>query len=338
MSQYIDGTVTVTSGSAAVVGSGTLFSSHVAAGDLFTIIGSSVPYVVGSVTDDTHLTLTANYAGTTAAGASYAITTSFTPILGIAYMEQQDLDTATIFKRAILQMEALLVAAPTGWTPRLSKSVAGSADVTLTTVEAGNLIMEFTGALTGNINVIVPAAARMWIVKNGTSGAYTLTVKTPSGTGIAVTQGMAMILNADAANVVNPLTGLFSGATLAAQADQETGTSTSKIVTSGVQKYHPSAAKVWVNFTSITTTTIAASYNVASLTDNGTGDTTVTFTTAFSGNDYSATTASSNNASNTGPDLSIATMLAGSLRVQKFEAGSLTDTARQCVTCFGDQP
>lgn len=110
MSQYIDGTVTVTSGSAAVVGSGTLFSSHVTAGDIFTIVGSSVPYVVGSVTDDTHLTLTANYAGTTASGASYAITTSFTPTLGLPYPEQQDLDTATIIKRAMLLIESLLAA------------------------------------------------------------------------------------------------------------------------------------------------------------------------------------------------------------------------------------
>lgn len=108
MSQYIAGTVAVTNGSAAVVGTGTLFAANVTAGDLFTVQGSSVPYVVGSITDDTHLTLTANYAGADDAAAAYAITTSFTPTLGIPYMEQQDLDTATIFKRAMLQIEALL--------------------------------------------------------------------------------------------------------------------------------------------------------------------------------------------------------------------------------------
>ena len=37
---------------------------------------------------------------------------------------------------------------------RLSKSVAGSSNITLTTTEARNQILEFTGTLTGNINVV----------------------------------------------------------------------------------------------------------------------------------------------------------------------------------------
>ena len=108
MSQYKTGTVTVTNGSATVTGSGTSWSANVAAGDLFTIIGSSVPYIVGSVASDTSLTLTSTYAGVTASAQSYAITTSFTPILGIPYMEQGDLDTATIYKRGMLVIEDFL--------------------------------------------------------------------------------------------------------------------------------------------------------------------------------------------------------------------------------------
>jgi hypothetical protein len=85
---------------------------------------------------------------------------------------------------------------------RLSKSVAGSADVTLTTTEARNAVLEFTGTLTGNINVIVPTKNRKFIVYNNTSGAFTLTVKTSSGTGVAVTQGQRVWLYCDATNVV----------------------------------------------------------------------------------------------------------------------------------------
>jgi hypothetical protein len=89
---------------------------------------------------------------------------------------------------------------------RLSKSIAGGSDVTLTAAEARNQILEFTGTLTANINVIVPAAPWEWIVYNATAGAFTLTVKTASGTGVAVTQGKRAILYADGTNVVGALT------------------------------------------------------------------------------------------------------------------------------------
>jgi hypothetical protein len=85
---------------------------------------------------------------------------------------------------------------------RLVKSVAGASDVTLTTVEATYIVQEYTGALTANINVIVPTAVGQFWVYNNTSGAYTLTVKTTAGTGIAVTQGNREILYCDGTNVV----------------------------------------------------------------------------------------------------------------------------------------
>lgn len=88
-------------------------------------------------------------------------------------------------------------------TEQLSKSVAGSSDVTLTAAEAVNAYHKYTGTLTGNINVIVPALNKVYIVENATSGAYTLTVKTSAGTGIAVTQGKKAILYGDATNVVD---------------------------------------------------------------------------------------------------------------------------------------
>ena len=76
MSQYKAGTVAVTNSNAAVVGIGTAFLANVSIGELFTIAGSSVPYSVGAVADDTHLTLSSNYAGLTTSGLAYAITTS----------------------------------------------------------------------------------------------------------------------------------------------------------------------------------------------------------------------------------------------------------------------
>jgi len=89
---------------------------------------------------------------------------------------------------------------------RLSKSVAGNTDVTLTAAEARNQVMEFTGALTGNISVIIPAVASVFVIGNSTSGSYTLTAKTAAGTGVAVMQGKRALMECDGTNVVNAFT------------------------------------------------------------------------------------------------------------------------------------
>ena len=94
----------------------------------------------------------------------------------------------------------------------LSKSVSGSANVTLTTAnrdpdvettnEAGNAIIDFNGTLSGNIYVFLPAIEREYILYNNTSGSYTLQVA-PTGhaaNNITLTQGshtIAYIQNGD---------------------------------------------------------------------------------------------------------------------------------------------
>jgi hypothetical protein len=55
--------------------------------------------------------------------------------------------------------------------------------------------------------------------------------------------------------------------------------------TSGVEVY---TAKAWVNFDGTGTVAIRAAGNVSSVTDNGTGDYTVNFTTAMPDANYSA--------------------------------------------------
>jgi len=84
----------------------------------------------------------------------------------------------------------------------LSKSVSGSADVTLTTAnasntaESSNKVIELTGTLTGNINVFIPAVEGNYIFFNNTTGSFTLTVA-PTGhaaNGVAITQGSSTIV------------------------------------------------------------------------------------------------------------------------------------------------
>jgi len=105
MAQYKTGTVSVTNGSATVTGSGTLFSANVAAGDLFTIVGDNAWYEVASVASNTSLTLSANYAGTTGSGKSYAISRDFTTRLELPYPQKGDIETASLIKRAFEQID-----------------------------------------------------------------------------------------------------------------------------------------------------------------------------------------------------------------------------------------
>lgn len=48
------------------------------------------------------------------------------------------------------------------------------------------------------------------------------------------------------------------------------------------------SAKAWVNFNGIGTVAIRAAFNVSSITDNGTGDYTVNFTSALADGNYAA--------------------------------------------------
>lgn len=80
---------------------------------------------------------------------------------------------------------------------RMEKTLSGSSNVTLTDSEAGNGLLLFSGSITAAINVVVPGASRRWIVHNGTSGGFTITLKTAAAAGVAVPPGMALELWCD---------------------------------------------------------------------------------------------------------------------------------------------
>lgn len=83
--------------------------------------------------------------------------------------------------------------------------------------------------------------------------------------------------------------------TAATQSEMEAASSTSVYVSPGRTKYHPGVAKAWCYVTlSGGTPTLAASHNVTSITDNGTGDYSINFTTAFSSASYASIFQSSN--------------------------------------------
>lgn len=92
----------------------------------------------------------------------------------------------------------------------IAVSVAGSANVTLTSNnsttntddsstddQVHNKVLEFTGALTGDIFVFTDAVEGEYIVFNNTSGSQTLTFAPTGGTGVVLQQGAKTLVYTD---------------------------------------------------------------------------------------------------------------------------------------------
>jgi len=77
------------------------------------------------------------------------------------------------------------------------------ADAALTLTDAqmlGNMALKFTGALTAVRIITVPARAKLLFVENATTGGFSLTVKTPSGTASIVGSGERKLLYCNGAD------------------------------------------------------------------------------------------------------------------------------------------
>lgn len=138
------------------------------------------------------------------------------------------------------------------------------------------------------------------------------------------------------------LNNISSGLAAADQAAQEAASSNTVAVTPGTQVYHPSAAKAWVKITvSGGTPSAVASHNVSSITDNGVGDFTVNFTSAFSSANYGVAGLGRNTSSSDGCIAlsQITAPAAGSCRVYGFltSSSTLTDNTEHYITFFGDR-
>ena len=84
----------------------------------------------------------------------------------------------------------------------VSIDVSGSGTYVLSTFELNRISYKLFGTLTGNIIIVVPTTVQQYWITNATTGAYTMTVKTASGTGIVVTQSQAAILYCNGTDVV----------------------------------------------------------------------------------------------------------------------------------------
>lgn len=117
----------------------------------------------------------------------------------------------------------------------------------------------------------------------------------------------------------------------ASKAEQETATEANKFVAPATAQYHPSAAKAWAIFQA--DGTILDSYNISSITDNGTGDWTLNFIAAFSSTYYPAV----GSVETANYFISFGTRAVGSLQVLCYNVGGASvDGTIMSVICFGE--
>lgn len=127
----------------------------------------------------------------------------------------------------------------------------------------------------------------------------------------------------------------------ATQAQMEAATAGAAHVSPRRTQYHPGVAKAWVNFNGTGTVAIRSSYNVSSITDNGTGDYTVNFTTNMSDANWAAAGFAGDTGTTAGLGVTGGTNVSQTAAGLRFDvrtyAGSLNDTTLVHVLCFGDQ-
>lgn len=122
-----------------------------------------------------------------------------------AYEEFEKAKTNTALGGTTYQKMDALFEALGGASAALHPVTITTSDVTLTTAEAmEHGAFNLTGALTGNRNLIVPDTEKVYVIRNATSGSFTVTVKTSAQLGgTVVTQGSSAVVICDGTDVLD---------------------------------------------------------------------------------------------------------------------------------------
>ena len=103
----------------------------------------------------------------------------------------------------------------TGWVPGAAYGATSLAltntNVTLTPLQAMKKILIFTGTLTGNVVITLPAWVYDWTVVNQCTGNFTLTLTTSGGSGAVVAQGGTTRLRGDGTNINSDVNNVAPG-------------------------------------------------------------------------------------------------------------------------------
>ena len=89
---------------------------------------------------------------------------------------------------------------------KLVKSVTAGGSFTLTSAEASNKLLQFTGAPTTNVTIVVPNIVSVYYTQNAYSGSNTTTVKTAAGASVTTAANTRSILYCDGTDVFSAQT------------------------------------------------------------------------------------------------------------------------------------
>lgn len=192
------------------------------------------------------------------------------------------------------------------------------------TAASGNTTVAGTLGVTGdvavNTNKFTVAASSGNTVVAGTLGITgTTTAAAINGTAITASGALSG--------------GSAAGTMVATQADQETASSTTTLVSPGRQHFHPAASKAWAKFAG-GTGTAAASYNCTTA-RNTTGSYTITIGNDFSSASYVVVVTLENAA---GAVALVGSVAAGSFNIStlRISDAAATDPTSVFVVCYGD--
>lgn len=148
----------------------------------------------------------------------------------------------------------------------VSVAIGGSGDVSLTAAnaaedEARRAFLSFSGVLSGARNVIIPTAAKTYIVRNNTSGSFPLVMKTASGAAVTIQPGLNHVAcdGTDCWAVVDPSKfssggGTISGATVVSVSSSVVSDAALTVIQSGVGPAIDSRGLVLVSVSSSVST------------------------------------------------------------------------------------
>lgn len=98
---------------------------------------------------------------------------------------------------------------------QLLKTVTGGT-TTLSLTEAANTVQTYSGTLTSNETLILPAYTQVYYISNQTSGAFTFTIRSPNtGTTLSLPTGQNAVVFCDGTNVINASTSVAGLSALA---------------------------------------------------------------------------------------------------------------------------
>ena len=163
------GTITTSTSSTAVTGSGTLFTTQLAAGSIITTTGGAVIGTVASITDNTNLTLTANAASS---NTGIAYNAQVVPFSGDAAVIVPGA-SLTVTENATINSIAFNNTSSSAATLSVNSSVilTVTAGITLRNAAGGNTAATITGS--GTINC---ASVTVGGSPNYNYGTYTMTL------------------------------------------------------------------------------------------------------------------------------------------------------------------